>query len=191
MDIKEYRKLYYQANRERLSEKRKHFYQENKEKRLANCKRYRDKNKDKIKQYREENKEKYRDFSKKYQQENKENLKTKRLAYEKRRAKTDPHFKLRRSLRHRLRESLKYKKWNKNSSLASYIGCDKETLKKYFESKFLDGMSWENHGEWHIDHIVPLSSARTEEELYRLCHYTNLQPLWAIDNLRKSDKVLK
>jgi hypothetical protein len=49
-------------------------------------------------------------------------------------------------------------------------------------------MSWNNQGSWHIDHIVPLSSAQTEEEIYKLCHFTNLQPLWAEDNLRKGDK---
>ena len=51
-------------------------------------------------------------------------------------------------------------------------------------------MSWENQGKWHIDHITPLSSAKTEEEVYRLCHYTNLQPLWAEDNLKKGSKIL-
>jgi hypothetical protein len=52
-------------------------------------------------------------------------------------------------------------------------------------------MCWENRNEWHIDHIVPLSSAKTEDEVYGLCHYTNLQPLWAKDNLQKSNKLLK
>ena len=50
-------------------------------------------------------------------------------------------------------------------------------------------MNWDNRSEWHIDHIVPLSSANTEEELIRLCHYTNLQPLWAEDNLKKGGKL--
>jgi hypothetical protein len=54
---------------------------------------------------------------------------------------------------------------------------------------FMAGMNWSNHGKWHIDHITPLSSAKTADELYTLCHYTNLQPLWAIDNLRKHDKI--
>ena len=51
-------------------------------------------------------------------------------------------------------------------------------------------MTWENHGHggWHIDHIIPLDSALSEEELYKLCHYTNLQPLWAKDNIRKGNK---
>jgi hypothetical protein len=59
----------------------------------------------------------------------------------------------------------------------------------HLESKFVDGMSWDNRSRWHIDHIMPLASAKTEEELVALCHYTNLQPLWAAENLRKSDKL--
>jgi hypothetical protein len=51
-------------------------------------------------------------------------------------------------------------------------------------------MSWDNHGEWHIDHIIPLSSAKNENDVYTLCHYTNLQPLWAEENLRKSNKII-
>ena len=51
-------------------------------------------------------------------------------------------------------------------------------------------MNWDNHGEWHIDHKIPLSSAKTEKELIGLCHYTNLQPLWALDNLKKGNKIL-
>ena len=50
-------------------------------------------------------------------------------------------------------------------------------------------MNWENRNLWHVDHIIPLSSAKTEEELVKLCHYTNLQPLWAEDNLKKSNKI--
>ena len=72
------------------------------------------------------------------------------------------------------------------------MGCSPQFLKEYLENQFTEGMSWDNHSQygWHIDHIIPLSSANTEEEIYNLCHYTNLQPLWAEENLRKSDKIL-
>jgi hypothetical protein len=50
-------------------------------------------------------------------------------------------------------------------------------------------MSWDNYGEWHIDHIIPLSFAKNEDEIMKLCHYTNLQPLNGIDNIRKSNKI--
>jgi hypothetical protein len=71
------------------------------------------------------------------------------------------------------------------------IGCVPKQLKIHIENQFTDNMSWDNYGlfGWHIDHIVPLSSAKTEEDLYKLCHYTNLQPLWAKDNWSKSNKL--
>ena len=80
-------------------------------------------------------------------------------------------------------------KWNKKNKTILYIGCSLEELKLHLEKQFKPGMTWENHGEWHIDHIIPLASAKTEEDLYKLNHYTNLQPLWAIDNLKKSNKI--
>jgi hypothetical protein len=71
------------------------------------------------------------------------------------------------------------------------IGCTTQFLKEHLENQFVGDMNWNNHGlfGWHIDHIIPLSSAKTEEELYKLCHYSNLQPLWAEDNLKKSNKI--
>jgi len=64
-----------------------------------------------------------------------------------------------------------------------------EQLKEHLEKQFDENMTWDNYGEWHIDHIIPLSSANTEEEMYKLCHYTNLQPLWAIDNIIKANTI--
>lgn len=69
------------------------------------------------------------------------------------------------------------------------LGCDWHHLKTHLESKFVDGMSWENRSLWHIDHIIPLASAKSVEEVVRLCHHTNLQPLWAKDNIRKGASV--
>lgn len=59
----------------------------------------------------------------------------------------------------------------------------------HIQLQFAPGMTWANHGDWHIDHRVPLASAKTIVEREKLCHYTNLQPLWAQDNLKKSSKL--
>jgi hypothetical protein len=68
------------------------------------------------------------------------------------------------------------------------LGCTYAGLRDHLESMFRDGMSWDNRGKWHIDHIVPLSSAKTEEDVIKLCHFTNLQPLWAQENKMKGNK---
>jgi hypothetical protein len=72
------------------------------------------------------------------------------------------------------------------------LGCSYQDFIIYLEQKFTDGMSWKNYGlyGWHIDHIIPLSSAKNEIDLEKLCHHTNLQPLWAKDNLSKGDKII-
>jgi hypothetical protein len=86
--------------------------------------------------------------------------------------------------------AFKNKRWNKNTKTQEMLGCDYQTAFKHIESRFKKGMSWDNFGDWHIDHIIPLASAKTEEELIELCHYTNLQPLWAEENLIKGDKII-
>ncbi len=78
---------------------------------------------------------------------------------------------------------------NKKSNTEDLIGANWETVKIHLESQFTEGMTWENAGKWHIDHKIPASRARTEEELYKLFHYTNLQPLWGPDNLSKGAKT--
>ena len=81
--------------------------------------------------------------------------------------------------------SLKGGKCKKTQDL---LGCSYETLRSHLEPMFRDGMSWDNKGKWHIDHIIPLSSAKTKSELEDLCHYRNLQPLWASENIKKGNK---
>lgn len=102
----------------------------------------------------------------------------------------NPLYKLSCNLRSRLNLILKSKKWNKTNKLKDILGCNQEIFIKHIESKFQSGMTWENHGKftWHIDRVIPLSSAKNPEELYKLNHYTNLQPLWAKQNLRKHNK---
>lgn len=76
-----------------------------------------------------------------------------------------------------------------SKSLENMLGIDWESFKVYFESKFQPGMNWENYGQWHVDHIIPVSSF-TEASAHLMNHYTNLQPLWAEDNIRKGNKVI-
>ena len=91
-------------------------------------------------------------------------------------------------MRHRLRSAIAG--GFKSGSAVRDLGCSIEDLKRYLESKFEIGMSWKNYGEWHIDHVVPLSwfNLENREQLIYACRFDNLQPLWAEDNIRKSDK---
>ena len=77
----------------------------------------------------------------------------------------------------------------KSTKTIEILGCSFEEFKIHLESKFDDKMNWDNQGSyWHMDHVIPISSAQTEEEVYRLNHYTNFQPLYWKDNLIKSNK---
>jgi hypothetical protein len=114
--------------------------------------------------------------------------KDKRVNWENAKYQSDPLFKLKKRLRHRLRSAFyRLKKHKTRGSAIKGLGCTINELKNYLESKWEPGMSWGNWTSdgWHIDHIIPLSAAKDENEMVRLCHYTNLQPLWAIDNIRK------
>lgn len=111
--------------------------------------------------------------------------------YEKKRRKNDPIHKLKINLRTRISIFVKKRKFNKNDSTFKIIGCTPEQLKKHIEKQFDEKMTWNNYGRfgWHVDHKIPLDSAKNIEELYKLCYYSNLQPLWWEDNLKKSNKI--
>jgi hypothetical protein len=136
------------------------------------------------------NQKKVKESKKKYYSNNKEKELFRNNEYTNIRKKTDIIYKLACISRTRLINFLEVKKITKKNNTFNYIGCTPLFLKKYLEDQFIDGMSWDNHGKWHIDHIIPLASAETEEDIYRLSHYTNLQPLWAEDNWRKNSKIL-
>jgi hypothetical protein len=105
---------------------------------------------------------------------------------------TDVCYKLIKTLRSRLNVAIKTN--IKTGSSVRDLGCTVEQLKQYLESLFKPGMTWENWGikGWHIDHIKPLSSFNLQdaEEFAKACHYTNLQPMWALENLQKGSKLL-
>lgn len=197
-------------NRERYDNKRLKYYKKNKERKKKLDKIYKDKNKKEIllkekkrykknrkriletvKRYSIANKNRIREYKRKYSKLNRKKISHFQNEWQKKRVKTDPLFKLIKTLRGRLLHYLRSKKLSKKHRFVEYIECSPQELKQYLENQFIDSMSWDNHGKWHIDHITPLSSAKTEEEIYKLCHYKNLQPLWAKDNLEKGNKIIK
>ena len=107
--------------------------------------------------------------------------------YQKQRYKVDYDFKMRCNLRARIRVALKEQGARRRKSSEVIIGCSISELRHHLEQQFTEGMSWDNHGDWHIDHIKPCAAFDlTNEDEQRECfHYSNLQPLWAKDNLRK------
>lgn len=140
------------------------------------------------KKYRENNRQKIRDYYKVYRL--KPSFKENRRNYENNKRKISNIYKIKTNLRKRIGSFFKGK--GKSKSTEKLLGCSYKNLIIYLENKFTEGMSWENYGlyGWHIDHITPLSSAKNENDLEKLCHYSNLQPLWAKDNLSKGDKII-
>ena len=174
----------------------KNYYHENKEVLLLRVKKHYHENKEK-------NSEKFRNLSKKYYHNNRE----KRLEYRKEYNKNNrnkineyikckkinnPIYRLSHNVRSRINTFLKNNNITKQNKTFDIVGCSPQFLKEYLKNQFKEGMTWDNYGKngWHVDHIIPLSSANTEEEIYNLSHYTNLQPLWAEENLSKGNKIL-
>jgi len=106
--------------------------------------------------------------------------------------KNNPIYKMSMNLRNRLNEFLNIKRLTKTNKTFDMVGCSPMELKKYLEKKFSPGMTWWNHSPkgWHIDHIIPLSSAKSYEDIVKLMHYKNLQPMWAKENISKSNKII-
>jgi hypothetical protein len=185
----------YQKNIDEMRKKSSEWRKNNPEKRKEVTANYRNNNKEKLKLsnkiYLENNKEKERERQQKYYQREKKKISERSKKYNKNRLHSDVLFKLKTYVRNRISKFLKFKKISKKNRTFEIVGCCPESLKLHIEKQFTEGMSWELMGsKIHIDHIIPLSSAKTEEEIYKLCHYTNLQPLWASDNLRKYNKIL-
>lgn len=191
------RQKYYQENkevtslknkqwREKNKEKLDKYYKRNKKKRNEQSRKWEETNKEyrseQHKKWREKNKDRHRSNYIKWKNENREYLKK----YRKKRRKKSIFVKLIDNVRRRINVAIK----NKTKHSIEYLGTDMESYKKYLEGLFQQGMSWGNYGlyGWHIDHIIPLSSGKNIKELEKLFHYTNTQPLWAKDNLSKSNR---
>ena len=147
-----------------------------------------DKVKDKLKKFKEKNPDYYNEYRKKWLEDNPNYFND----YVKNRIEYDVIFRVIKNVRSRLGTFLKIKKYSKDYKFMEIVGCSQQDLLIHIESLFQEGMSWENYGYhgWHIDHKIPLSSSKTIQDVLLLSHYTNLQPMWAIDNIKKRDKIL-
>ena len=128
-----------------------------------------------------------------YQNNNKSSVNKRRNSKHKEKYDTDVLYKLKCNVRNRIKHFLKSRGFKKiKNGTFSIVGCSPQELKEHLEKQFVEGMCWDNHSleGWNIDHIIPLSSAKTEEDVYKLSHYTNLQPLWATENFKKSNKII-
>lgn len=153
----EYKKIYYKNNKDKILASQKITYQKYKE-----C---------------------YGERNRNYHKEHHALLMQKR----KERVDANPLLQFKERIRQLTKGAFYRLKQNKKFRTNAMLGADWETVKSHFISQFKDGMTWEAFmaGEIHVDHIQPLATAKTEEELIALCHYTNLQPLWCLDNLSK------
>jgi hypothetical protein len=193
--IKEQQAIYYAENRARIALREAAYRAANKEKVAESKKRYAKSNKEKLRKYMERyqaaNKEKLAENKARYSAENKEKIANYHANRQRTRLKTDPLFRLSTNLRCRMRLAFKSQSARKSQSTVRLVGCSKDELRQHLVSQFREGMTLENHGKvWHIDHIRPCASFDLSDPNQAiLCfHYSNLQPLFADENLRKSDR---
>lgn len=167
----------------KMAEWHKNYYKKNKDKALI-----------KHKIWIKNNRNKIRETANEYYKKNAKLICEKNQIYKVKRKEIDPLFKLKIALRGRTGTILKHKGYKKNTKTETILGASFDICKLHIEKKFTKGMNWSNYGKgegrWNIDHKIPLASANTEEDLIKLCHYTNLQPLWETENMKKSDKIL-
>lgn len=174
-ELQQYRRKYHRKNKGRIHKQKRGYYQQNKRR----IRRKNTKNRD------------YRNaYSKVYYQKNKTFLIKACCCRFKRRYKSDTLFRIKHLLRTRLGDLCADKGFIKSKRTMKLLGCDLKYFKSYIENLFKPGMTWNNHGRWgwHMDHIIPLDTAKTSTDMEKLCHYKNLQPLWWFDNLSKGNK---
>lgn len=184
-----YNKTYYHQHKDEISKTKKEKYKLNK-----------DNLKNKSKEYYLLNKEcvleKKKSYLKQYRKINKSKIDAYKSRYNKNRRKTDLLFKLKTNLRSSMYRYIKFK----NKKTVEYLGCSYQEFRVYIESLWEPWMNWDNYGNpkdgiiepnktWDLDHIIPLVNAKTEEDVIKLCHYTNYQPLCSyVNRITKRDK---
>jgi hypothetical protein len=187
---KDYAKQYYLLNRQRILDEQKEYQSTNKEARKKYREQWDIKNraivKAKKQQYYLEHKEDFFRRAKSYRANNVERVRVIRRIYESNKRKNDINYKIAHNLRRRLRQTIS----NKTMGILSILGCSLDEFRTHLESMFLAGMTWTNYGDWHIDHVKPcvLFDLSSPDEQAKCFHYSNLQPLWAVDNLKKGSK---
>lgn len=190
---KDYQSKYYQTNKEKKLQKNKQWYLNNKIDRNIQQQEYYYLNKDKIKIIKQiYNKQNYINISlrkKQYYLNNKSKILLYAKKYKKNKYNIDINYKLSERLRNRIYNIIKNNQ--KVGSAVRDLGCSIEDFKKRIEMLWLPNMSWQNYGQWHLDHIIPLSSFDlTDRSQFLLaCNFRNIQPLWAKDNLKKGKKT--
>lgn len=183
----DYNKTYWQKTKESQKKKNKEWRENNKDRVKENMRRWLEENKEHKKQsdreYRLNNMEKYKETMRKWRREK----------YKKLKEEGGVQFaihKIRYNISRRIREVLTQ---GKSDTCSKYVGCTLDELRSHLESTFVEGMTWDNYGEWHIDHRIPCAAFNFEDEseVYACFYYKNLQALWARDNIKKKDTYEK
>ena len=156
----------------------KNYYNENKKSAsLLNKKRYIN------------NMERIKEQTKMYSKNNRDKINKRSRKYISYLRKNDPLYAMKTSISSSIRRALRLLNIPKRFKTAEIIGCSFLELKIHIENNFISDMSWSNRDKWHIDHIIPISFAINEEEVILLNHYSNLRPMWSLDNIVKSNKI--
>ena len=134
------------------------------------------------KQYNDENRKKLSEYQREYRKKNP----SYNSDYQKNRRLTDINFRLMGNMRARICNVIQ----NKTTNTFACLGTTIDEFKKHLEKQFDVGMTWNNYGEWEVDHIIPISIGKTQDEICELNYYTNLRPLWKFENQKKSNKIL-
>jgi hypothetical protein len=161
-------------------------------------KKWREKNKDymveKYKNWFEQNKDHRKKYMDEYREKNKDKIREIKRNYEKTRKANDPLYKLVANFRTAIWTVLKENKMDKYGHYFEILQYSPDELATHLENQFSEGMSWENYGEWHVDHRTPITAFNFQEigdnEFMRCWSLENLQPMWAEENIRKSNKII-